>query len=134
MNNEIQFLQDNVQSEEVWKTDHDRAMKCTELEEKIKVGLSYFGLINGMDNLWSRKVQARTIPFKAEFADALHELYNWWISPCSDVFAAIAQFENEGYKVDGSTELRKAFQTVKQTLRTDVKEVIAGLQRVRGAA
>ena len=132
--NEIRFLKSQTESEELWKADHDSAMRCTALEEKIKAGLSFFGLINGLDALWSRRVQAGRYKFDAKIARDLYAFYQWWLAPCEHVFEAIATMEKEGYQVTGAVELRKAFSTARQILRTNIDEVISGMEKLSEAA
>src|SRR5258708_4750015 len=103
MTNAIQFLNDQIASDEVWKSDHKRATECVNLEDTIKVGLSLFGLFHGANELWSRRVQSGGTSFDPEIATALRDAYKWWMAPTDDVLEAVAQFEKEGFKVCGAS-------------------------------
>ena len=130
----IQFLNDQVKSEEIWKPDHERAMECVALQDKIKVGLSLFGLFAGVDDLWSRRVQSGTEEFSEEMASRLHTAFDWWIKPCEEVFAAVAIFEHEGFRVDATSDLRTAYVKAKGILKTNFPELIEGMKKARSAA
>jgi hypothetical protein len=134
MTNAIAFLNDQIESDEIWKSDHKRAMQCADLGDKIKVGLSFFSLFRGTDELWSRGVQSGALPFDADVAKALYGAYRWWLIPCDEVLDATNQFEKEGYTVAGAPEFRAACVTVRGILRTDGEEVIKNLKAARASA
>jgi hypothetical protein len=134
MKSTIQFLNDQIESNEAWKPDHIRAMQCADLCDNIRLGLSLFNLFRSTDDLWSRHVQARSISFDPEVARSIYRAYEWWVAPCGSVFKAVDEFEKEGFKVEGAPELRAACVTVRELLKTNAEEVVAGLIRIYSPA
>jgi hypothetical protein len=134
MTDTIKFLKSQIESAEQWKNDHDRAMQCANLQDLIKLGITVHGIIRGVDDLWSRKVQSRAANFDPAIVNSLRAAYEWWIAPCAQIFSWISKFEEEGFKVDGATELRNAYSDVRGILRTDTPEIIAGFAKISDAA
>jgi len=130
----IRFLESQVKCGEQWKMDHVRAMECANLEDIIKLGMSLYGIIRGIDDLWSRQVQSRATKFDPSVVEALEKAYNWWIKPCADIIKSISKFEIDGYKVAGAAELRDAHSTVRGILRTKTQEIIEGFAKPGQAA
>lgn len=125
------MIQQQVESyDDEWKKDHETAMKCRDLEDRLRVGMGLYRFFRGTDELWSRSVQAGREEFDADFVREVHSAYQWWLRPCDAMLDAINRIEKQGYAVEGADEFRQAVLTIKRAVNIDLDGFIEAFRKV----
>jgi hypothetical protein len=101
---------------EAWKSDHDRAMDCLDIEAITNFGLGIYRSIRHADRAWSEAVRSGAMPMVREDAERLSRWYALWIKPCDMLLEEIRDLESEGYHVDNAAEFREACLHVRSAL------------------
>ena len=79
MADQMSFVAEQLEEEkEGWKSDHDAAMECRDLEDLLRRGIGLFYWLRLADESWSKKVQGGTVPFDAARAKSIYKQYKWW--------------------------------------------------------
>lgn len=99
-----------------WKSEHDRAMDCLDIEAITNFGLGIYRSIRHADKTWSNAVRSGAMPLVREDADRLSRWYSLWIKPCDMLLEEICELESEGYRVDPASEFRDACLYVRSAL------------------
>ena len=124
LDSELQKLEEKPES---WQPDGN-LKKCWLLEDRLKVGLQYFGRIREVDESWSRAVQSGDVGYSERLAREIRRAYDWFFQPCERILAEINQVE-QFYPVDGAAEFRKAMQFVYSIRRVPIDELIRSTQQ-----
>jgi hypothetical protein len=119
------------QDKEAWKADHDEAMECYKLQDRLRAGLRFFNFIRYSDESWSRRVQLGETTFDEKSIRAIHDLYQLWLLPVDSVRAAIQHFEDQGFKVSGANEFREAIETVRSVTHWTADEIIRATGQIQ---
>lgn len=131
MPNEVDFFVEELAGErEAWKSDHDAAMDCRDLEDLVRRGLGFYYMIRISDESWSRKVQSGQVGFDPDRARKIHAAYKWWLEPCADLIAAIQEVE-ASYTVDGAEEFRKCVRRARMIVRLDVESLVESMKQLQ---
>ena len=115
---------------ESWKLEHNRAMRCLDLEHVLETGLVLFRRLVEMSNevlkprppgedifVDLEKVRVSdgqvsrekfTNPDPIEGARIVAAVMATWMRPCNDVLAELTLLETEGYTVKYAEEFRRA--------------------------
>jgi len=105
---------------ESWKADHDAAMRCRDLEERLAV-------LNGLLRLFlslKSRYDSEPIPEELDFDEKgearvrhILQAFSQISGACKVLEPAIKDFENQGYEVDGSQAFCGLHYEIQQFLR-----------------
>lgn len=109
---------------ESWKPDHDKAMKCRNLEGTLRLGLLYYNVIRLSDEEVSRKVQLGEIDFDPKLTRSVRKWYLWWLKPCEEVLSSIRVMQ-ANFEVEHAAEFERAFREVTRLVAAPVDELVA---------
>jgi hypothetical protein len=93
---------------EQWKSEHQTAMKCRNLEEYIGIGLSLFNLMKQRAYDVQDCLARGSMRYDEEMSRPFVEGYREWLKPSAAVESAIRWFESRNYQVDKAEEFRSA--------------------------
>ncbi len=79
--------------QDAWLADHQQAMACLDLEEKIALGSFLFELITKVDERYRLQVLQGQEEYREEFSRSVLELYRQWSSPCRKALEEIAAMQ-----------------------------------------
>ena len=108
-----------------WKSQHDRAVNCLDLEAVLGLGLHIYRSIKNADERWSESVRSGAMSLKEGDARRLSEWYSGWVKPCDSILRLIREFELDGYHVDQASEFREACLDVRSLLSIPVERALA---------
>ena len=126
------FFQDAVESlerykrwaescKERWKSDHDEAMQCLELEEVLVFGMAVYHHINRMDEVWRLSVHRKRTAFDPKVERLIMKLYRVWLRVYTVLGKMLRGFEDAGYDVAGAEEFRAMCREIRGILTPDEK-------------
>ncbi|HET6878859.1 MAG TPA: hypothetical protein VFI31_01815 [Pirellulales bacterium] len=98
--------------QEEWKSEHETAMRCRDLEEFIGIGLSLFKLMKERSHTVQDAMARGSMACNAEVTQAFLEGYREWLKPCAAVESAIRWFESRNYQVEKAEEFRSAVRDI----------------------
>ena len=130
MANDINILGELKDEREAWKTDHDAAMACYDVEDMILRGLALFFGIRRADESWTKKVQAGTLQFDPKRAQSIHQEYEWWLAPCDDVLAALNKAERSFKQVENAEVFRRCVNLARRLVLIDVDGLIESHEQI----
>ncbi len=105
--------------QDAWLADHQQAMACLDLEEKIALGSFLFELITKVDERYRLQVLQGQEEYREEFSRSVLELYRQWSSPCRKALEEIAAMENSGFVLRGAETFRSQCREVQGILTDD---------------
>lgn len=117
-------------AEEQWRSDHQTAMQCCELEEFIELGLSLFNLIRGRAYAVQDAIARGDLEYSPEISHAFVEAYGEWLKPCATVERAIKLFESKNYIVAKAEEFRAAVRDL-SLHEFDINSIIKAVDDLR---
>ena len=93
---------------EQWKTAHDQAMACYDLQDLIDLGLQCHAFIERIEKTWSARVDDGSLQYDIKDVKLIQSLYRQWLAPCDHMLAVIKDFESRGFTVRNAPEFRDA--------------------------
>jgi hypothetical protein len=106
---------------EQWKSDHDMAMLCYDVQDSIAVGLLILKWLDELDELVTAKSLRKETPeeeSKKMCAD-VEILYREWEKASLDHLDFVVMLRQKGFRVDRADELEEAIRTVRKMLTPD---------------
>lgn len=91
---------------ESWKLDHDEAMTCRDLEEAISLGIYTFKLVLKADQSHRRAAFEGKMKFNEAWERKAFELLRVWVNNTESFMKTLELFEQKGFDVGRSNELR----------------------------
>jgi hypothetical protein len=138
------YAQDLTADLESWKADHDAAMRCRDLEERLAV-------LNGLLRLFldlKARCDSAPIPEELDFDEKgasrerhILQAFSYISSACKVLEQAIKGFENQDYEVEGSrdfselqAEIQRFLQDAKRIAKIEGQMGFRGVQMAPDAA
>jgi hypothetical protein len=81
-----------------WKSGHDAAMECRDLEDSLCFGNAVFAAIS--------ELKRRHTTLDPEVTQLIEDCYRFWMKPCPRKLSEIDQFERDGFVVEGAGPFR----------------------------
>ena len=102
---QVETYQQSVATDS-WKTNHDLAMRCMDIEAILKIGIDLYELIESLDEKWRRLVLIDEGQYDEKVTGKIESLFDMWLVPCPRVDRAVRDLEQGGFTVDGATKFR----------------------------
>jgi hypothetical protein len=116
--------------EEQWKSEHQTAMRCRDLEEYIGLGLSLFNLMTERARTVQDYIARGLMKYEPEVSQDFVEGYKEWLKPCAAVESAIRWFESRNYRVEKADEFRAAVRKLSRH-EFDIDRIIKAEAHIR---
>lgn len=104
---------------ELWKRDHDEAMRCLSFEQTLSYGVAVFDLIIKLDEVGSEAVLEEDAAMVESFHASIRALLKWWLQPCAFIESELEAFELKGYHVEAGADFRARHEEAKWILKDD---------------
>lgn len=91
---------------EDWKSEHDDAMACLDLEYFLQVGIALYDFIDRLDEEWRLSVVRGKAVSDPNIVRQFDELFDAWLQPCARVESRIQALEAREYVVKHADEFR----------------------------
>ena len=119
---QLEFYADSTIGDEQWKADHDLAMFCFEVEDKISFGLTT------LDRIFARinRIKTQTVD---DTLRANATLWNWYLATENLLVAANPCVEG-GHTLDGLDNLRARYDSVSSML-AQMGDVVESLSEIK---
>jgi hypothetical protein len=112
----IELYEDEMES---WKIDHEEAMTCLDLEEAISLGIYAFKLVLKADQSHRRASFEGKMKFNEAWEKKTFELFRDWVKNTEAFVKTLELFEQKGFDVGRSNELRSLLSQAKDILTPD---------------
>jgi hypothetical protein len=102
---QLGFYEEEAES---WKSDHDRAMDCIDIQEVLSLGLYVFSRIRNIENQWTESLRDRGAVPRKEDAERLSHWFRLWLKVCDELIQDIKSLAQDGYQVESAREFGEA--------------------------
>ena len=104
---------------DLWKADHDEAMKVLDLEEVIGELLTTFKLINRVDKLYGEFVRSCPEKYDYELDESLKASYRLYLSKAIELFESASAEVSEGWNLSRFDELKSIIDRMEKSAARD---------------
>lgn len=108
LHKQLEFYGDSTIGTEQWKADHEKALYCYELEDKVSLGIAILDRICAR----VRKLPSQTVDDTLRIH---HSLWQWYLAT-ENLFEAANPLVGDGYSLDGLDDLRTKYESVSAML------------------
>jgi hypothetical protein len=133
MPNDVSFFVGELEDQKSeWKlmADHEAAMECRDLEDKLRRGIGLFSMIRLSDESWSKKVQDGSAKFSPPIALSINAAYKWWLTPCEEILSQVEKTQRQ-FKVDNAEHFGDCVRLAKKLAAIDVEGVIESIEQAQ---
>ncbi|QDT67078.1 hypothetical protein [Calycomorphotria hydatis] len=104
---------------EQWQVDHELAMICYDVEEKLAVGLCIYGIVNDLDEAYRLAVAEGELEYLESFDETMLTIFGWWLRPCDKLIREINYLQDKGHTIERADEFITATREVRGILTPD---------------
>jgi hypothetical protein len=98
---QVEAYQHTVETES-WKTDHQDAMVCRDIEQVLLVGIAIYDGLNRADEMLRIGAATGKAKYTKEIGAAFSALFDWWLSPCGRLELEIHKIQRKGFTVENA--------------------------------
>ncbi|MFO0983910.1 MAG: hypothetical protein U1E76_19675 [Planctomycetota bacterium] len=108
-------------TEELWKRDHEEAMRVLDFEEVVAFGVACCNMIHRLDEGIRLRELRDEIPYDESRHTRVQNLYVAWLAIARSVERTITKLESSGWEISGAVEFRSCTSEVEGLLTPDDK-------------
>jgi len=117
------YTEELAEDLEGWKFDHDAAMKCRNLEERLTVVNALLGVIAQLEARRHAEILSGSYQSDPYFEGRIRQAFRRLSRTCSKIDASITRFEHQGYEVEGSVLFRLHREEIQKIFREMTRRV-----------
>jgi hypothetical protein len=117
---------------EPWKANHDAAIRCFEVEDRIALGILAYQVVTYVDAAWQERVAEGKLRFEEENDRRIGKLYRTWVEISERNLAAVEELIRDGFEVKGADEFLARLEEARSLLESrDLESEMRPIEKIQ---